>query len=416
MKFDLSQAAALDSQDGLARLRERFWIPKGPDGNDCVYLAGNSLGLQPKKAKQYIDEELEDWAKFGVEGHFHARHPWLPYHENLTESTARLVGALPSEVVVMNSVTVNLHLMMASFYKPTKERFKILTEASAFPSDQYAVASQARFHGFDPQQAILEIPHGPDWNRAVLDAIEREGDRIALVMLGTVNYLSGHSFDIAAITKAAHARGCRVGFDLAHGAGNIFPNLHEAGPDFAVWCSYKYLNAGPGAIAGCFVHERHARAKDLPRLAGWWGQNKATRFQMGPVFEAIPGAEGWQLSNPPIFQLAALRASMEIFDEATMPEIRKKSERLTGFLELGLDLLPKGICEIMTPRDPKQRGAQLSLKVAGDGKELTRQLAAAGVICDFREPNIVRAAPTALYNRFSDVVRFVEILKKHAKA
>jgi kynureninase len=412
MRHDEAYAHELDAADPLAKFRDKFCIPPGPDGHDCVYLTGNSLGLQPKKAKQYINEELEDWARVGVEGHFHGRHPWLPYHEELTASTARLVGALPSEVVVMNTLTVNLHLMMVSFYRPTKDRFKILVEAGAFPSDQYAVASQARFHGFDPKQAIVEVAHKME---DILDAIHRDGDSIALVLLGNVNYLTGQAFDMAAITQAGHAKGCRVGFDMAHGAGNLLVNLHDAGPDFAVWCGYKYLNGGPGTLAGCFVHERHARDAKLPRFAGWWGQNKTTRFQMGPVFDAIPGAEGWQLSNPPIFQMAALRASMEIFDEATMPAIRRKADQLTGYLESRLDQLPKGFCTVLTPRDPKQRGCQLSLKISKNAKELVRKLGEAGVICDFREPDVIRAAPVALYNRFHDVYRFAEILRTHAQ-
>jgi kynureninase len=411
IRQDEAYARELDAEDPLAKFREQFHIPKSKAGHDCIYLTGNSLGLQPKRAKQYINDELDDWATHGVEGHFHARHPWLPYHENLTASTARIVGALPEEVVVMNTLTVNLHLMMVSFYRPTRERSKILIEASAFPSDQYAVASQARFHGYDPAQTVIEVPHKME---DILKAIDQHGDEIALVLLGNVNYLSGQAFDIAEITKAAHRKGCRVGFDLAHGAGNLLINLHDAGPDFAVWCSYKYLNGGPGTLAGCFVHDRHARSKDIPRFSGWWGQNKATRFQMGPVFDPIPGAEGWQLSNPPIFQMATLRASMEIFDAATMPEIRKKSDKLTAYLESLLELLPQGFCQITTPKDPKKRGAQLSLKIPKGAKELTTRLTEAGVICDFREPDIVRAAPVALYNRFHDVYRFYEILKTHA--
>lgn len=412
MRTDEAYARELDAADPLSRFRDKFCIPPGPGGLDCVYLTGNSLGLQPKKAKQYINEELEDWARYGVDGHFHGRHPWLPYHEELTASTARLVGALPTEVVVMNTLTVNLHLMMVSFYRPSKDRFKILIEAGAFPSDQYAVASQARFHGFDPKLAIIEVAHKME---DILEAIQRDGDSIALVLLGNVNYLTGQAFDMAAITRAGHAKGCRVGFDMAHGAGNLLVNLHDAGPDFAVWCGYKYLNGGPGTLAGCFVHERHACDANLPRFAGWWGQNKSTRFQMGPVFDATPGAEGWQLSNPPIFQMAALRASMEIFDEATMPAIRRKADQLTGYLESQLDQLPNGFCTILTPRDPKQRGCQLSLKISKNAKELVRKLGEAGVICDFREPDVIRAAPVALYNRFQDVHRFVEILKTHAQ-
>jgi kynureninase len=311
----------------------------------------------------------------------------------------------------MNTLTVNLHLMMVSFYRPTKDRFKILIEGGAFPSDQYAVASQARFHGYDAKEAVLEAEPTTE---SVLARIEKHGKEIALVLVGNVNYLTGYAFDMKAITEAAHSKGCQVGFDLAHGAGNLMPELHETGADFAVWCGYKYLNGGPGALAGCFVHERHGGDAVLPRFEGWWGQDKATRFQMGPVFKAIPGAEGWQLSNPPIFQLAALRASMEIFDEATMPALREKSEKLTAYLEFLLSGLPKGVCTLMTPQDPKKRGSHLSLKFSRDGRKLTDILTQEGVICDFREPDIVRAAPVALYNRFHDVYRFVEILKNHA--
>jgi kynureninase len=408
MNKEETQALSLDASDPLAKFREQFLIPKDSKGQDLVYLTGNSLGLQPKKVKKYIEEELEDWARLGVEGHVHARHPWLPYHENLTESTARIVGAKPSEVVVMNTLTVNLHLMMVSFYRPTKERYKILIEKSAFPSDQYAVASQARFHGYE--NAVIEVDHKME---SILETIDREGSKIALVLIGNVNYLTGHAFDIAKITQAAHKQGCRVGFDLAHGAGNLPVKLHDAGPDFAVWCSYKYLNGGPGAIAGCFVHERHGHFSGA-RFAGWWGNNKDTRFKMGPTFDPIPGAEGWQLSNPPIFQLASLRASMEIFDEATMAGIRKKSEAITGYLESLLDQLPKGFCEVLTPRNPAERGCQLSLKFGKRAQELKELFVQAGVICDFREPDIIRAAPAPLYNRFHDVYRFVEVLKAHA--
>jgi kynureninase len=412
----MRNAAELDEKDPLKRFRERFLFPKGPDGRDAVYLCGNSLGLQPKKARQYVDEELEDWARLGVEGHFHGRHPWLPYHELVTEPLARLVGAKPSEVVAMNSLTTNLHLMMVSFYRPTKERFKIVIEGGAFPSDQYAVKSQASFHGFDPRDAIVELkPRAGEQTLRkadILETIEREGRSTALVLLGGVNYLTGQAYPMGDIAAAARKQGCAVGFDLAHAAGNLELKLHDWGPDFAVWCSYKYVNSGPGAIAGCFVHERHASARGIPRFAGWWGHDKATRFRMGPDFQPIDGAEGWQLSNPPIFQLAALRASLELFDEATMSALRAKSVALTAFLE---ESLPQGSVEVITPREPSERGCQLSLRIGG-GRQLVERLSKAGVICDFREPDIIRVAPTPLYNRFDDISRFVEVLKEHARA
>jgi kynureninase len=360
-------AHELDEKDPLKGLRDRYLFPKGPDGKDAVYLCGNSLGLQPKKAREYVVSELEDWEKLAVEAHIHGRHPWLPYHELLTQPLARLVGAKPEEVVAMNSLTVNLHLLMISFYRPTKERFKILVETGAFPSDQYAVKSQAAYHGFDPSSAILELKprKGEQVLRTedILAEIDREGDRIALVMLGGVNYLTGQAFAMREIAEAARKKGCKVGFDLAHAAGNLELKLHDWGPDFAAWCSYKYLNAGPGGIAGAFVHERHARDERIPRFAGWWGHDKKTRFQMGPDFHPIAGAEGWQLSNPPIFQLASLRASMELFDEATMPKLRKKSEALTGYLETELSQVRKGFVEFITPASAQDRGCQLSLRV-----------------------------------------------------
>jgi kynureninase len=403
MNYENSEnwAKSQDEADPLRAFRSRFHLPP-----DTVYLAGNSLGLQPKKAREYVDAELDDWAKLGVEGHFKARHPWVSYHELLTAQTARLVGAKPSEVVVMNTLTVNLHLMMVSFYRPTPTRNKILIEADAFPSDRYAVATQAEFHGGQ----VVELEKGEN----AVERIRRDGSSIALVMLGNVNYLTGEAFDMRAIAEAAHAKGCVASFNLAHGAGNLLLRLHEDNVDFAVWCSYKYLNAGPGGLAGCFVHERHAGDKNLPRFAGWWGHNKKTRFQMDPVFDPIPGAEGWQLSNPPILQLAALRASMEIFDEATMPAIRKKSEHLTGYLEFLLDRLPAGSCEIITPREPHRRGSQLSLRVKRDAKGLVEKLSADRVICDFREPDIVRLAPAPLYNTFTDVWHCARRLEQYA--
>lgn len=412
----LDFARAMDARDPLAAFRGEFLVPPSPAGGDAVYLAGNSLGLQPRAARRYVEEELDDWARLGVEGHLHARHPWLPYHENLTAPLARLVGAEPGEVVAMNTLTVNLHLMMVSFYRPTKERFRILVEAGAFPSDQYAVASQARFHGFDPREAIVELRPRPGEDTLrhedILAAIEREGDSVALVLLGDVNYLTGQAFDVPAITRAAHAKGCVVGWDFAHGAGNLALQLHAWDVDFAVWCSYKYLNGGPGTLAGCFVHERHANDDSLPRFAGWWGHDKARRFEMRPEFAPIAGAEGWQLSNPPILQLAALRASLELFDRATMPAIRAKGDLLTGYLLFLLDRLGGGAVKVTTPRDPRERGCQLSLRVAG-GQALVRRLAAAGVVCDFREPDILRVAPAPLYNRYEDAHAFASLLAEH---
>ena len=397
-------ARALDDADELRAFRDEFLFPKGVD----VYLAGNSLGLQPRRVREYVNQELDDWAALGVEGHFHARHPWLPYHELLTDQTARLVGALPSEVVVMNTLTVNLHLMLVSFYRPTPKRFRVLMEASAFPSDQYAVQSQVRWHGRDPSDAIIELSPraGEDVLRDedILAAIAREGEALALVMLGNVNYLSGQKFDMKAITRAAHAVGASCGFDLAHGAGNLRLSLHDDGPDFAVWCNYKYLNAGPGGLGGVFVHERHA-STDRPRFSGWWGHDKATRFKMGREFVPLAGAEGWQLSNPPILQLAALRASMELFDRATIAKLREKGAALTGFCEF----LVRGIRGV-TVITPAARGSQLSLRVGPRAKALSAALKDRGVICDSREPDIVRAAPAPLYNSYVDVFRFARVL------
>jgi kynureninase len=430
-------ALEMDKRDPLKACRELFsipivnniffsseagegpGIPRLPDAQEVVYFSGNSLGLQPKKVKNFVDQELEDWSRLGVEGHFHARTPWLSYHETLTEQTARLVGAQPIEVVVMNTLTVNLHLMLVTFYRPTSNRHKILVEAGAFPSDQYAVVSQIQFHGFDPQQSLIELKprDGEETLRPedIIRTIEEQGDSIALILLGNTQYLTGQAFDIQSITKAGHARGCQVGFDLAHGVGNLKLQLHEDGPDFAVWCSYKYLNAGPGALGGCFVHERHSKNPQLPRFAGWWGQDKKTRFQMKPDFKFIEGAEGWQLSNPPILQMAALRASMEIFDEIGMTRIREKSVQLTRYLEFLIDQLPQGYCKTVTPRDVEQRGSQLSLRIQVRGKELQQRWVKRGVICDFREPNIVRVAPAALYNSYLDVYRLFQVLDDDAK-
>ena len=405
------QAIELDARDPLSHYRERFHIPKTNPGEDCIYLCGHSLGLQPKSAKTYIDQELEDWARLGVEGHFHGKNPWMPYHRLLTAQTAAVVGAEAVEVVVMNSLTVNLHLMMASFYRPTATKHKILIERGAFPSDQYAVKSQIQFHGLDPASSLLELStrDGESCIRAddIHALIDREGDSIALILLGGVNYASGQVFDMEAITKAGHRKGCSVAFDLAHAVGNIPLRLHDWGPDFAVWCSYKYLNGGPGCVAGCFVHTRHARSWDLPRYAGWWGHDEKSRFIMGPEFRAMEGAEGWQLSNPPILGLAPLRASMDIFAEAGMDRLRAKSRLLTAYMEFLLRKQEGEKYSIITPRDPDQRGAQLSLRVKS-GRSLCDRLIADGVIGDWREPDTYRVAAVPLYTTYKDVYGFVQ--------
>lgn len=419
MKFENSEAFAqsMDRDDPLSTYRSKFAFPKRDNKQPYIYFAGNSLGLMPLIARDYVNAELDDWAQFGVEGHLAARKPWLPYHENLTEMSARLVGAKPSEVVVMNSLTVNLHLMMASFYRPTKTKFKIFIESNAFPSDQYAVQSQTKFHGFDANQAVGEFkPRAGEITlrtEDILETIAKEGESLALIVLGNVNYLTGQAFDIPAIVDAAHKVNCAVGLNLAHGAGNLVLQLHDWDVDFAVWCSYKYLNAGPGGIAGTFVHEKHGKSFDLPRFAGWWGHNKKTRFAMPAEFDPLAGAEGWQLSNPPILQLAALRASMEIFDEATMPAIRKKGDLLTSYLEFLLE--PMQGLSIITPRDMKARGNQLSLKIKSNAKQLLETLKTEGVICDFREPDIIRVAPAPLYNNFQDIYRFQQVIAKHVQ-
>jgi kynureninase len=414
VKFETRRdfAQAMTAADPLAPLRNRFHIPKTPDGSDCVYLCGHSLGLQPKSARAYVEQELQDWERLGVEGHFHAQNPWMPYHEILAPPTARLVGALPSEVVVMNSLTVNLHLMMVSFYRPTAARHQIAIESSAFPSDQYAMQSQIAFHGYDPSESLLEMGPRPGETTIRTEDIEKwlaeNGEQIALILLGGVNYYTGQAFDCPRITQAAHAQGCIVGFDMAHAAGNLPLHLHDWNADFAAWCSYKYLNGGPGCIAGCFVHERHARNQELPRFAGWWGHDKSSRFQMPSQFQPIPGAEGWQLSNPSILSMAALRASMEIFDEATIARLREKSVTLTAYLEFLLAQQANEKFSILTPRDPAQRGAQLSLQVRSGGRAVCDRLARQGILCDWREPDILRVAPVPLYNSFLDVHTFAD--------
>jgi kynureninase len=414
-----SSSHLLDTKDSLSTFRSKFHIPKKADGSDVIYFAGNSLGLQPKNVREYVEQELLDWEKLGVEGHNSAKHPWLPYHEFLTEKTARLVGAKPLEVVNMNTLTVNLHLMLVSFYRPVKQRHKILIEGHAFPSDHYAVQSQIKFHGFNPEESLLEIfpREGENYIRTddILELIEKEGESIALVMLAGVNYYTGQAFEFEKITKAGHSKGCVVGFDLAHAAGNLEMSLHDWDVDFAVWCTYKYMNAGPGAIAGCFVHEKHALDFDLPQFWGWWGHDKVTRFLMEPEYVPIPGVERWQLSNPPILQLASLRASLDIFDEAGIKNLRVKSIELTGYLEKLLKEELGEFVEIITPEDKNQRGCQLSLRLKNNAKEIHRKINEQGIICDWREPDVIRIAPTPLYNTFEDVYRFAEELNKHMK-
>ena len=413
----LSAARALDTQDPLRAFREQFIFPQ-LDGRDVCYLCGNSLGLQPKTIRQALLNELDQWAEHGVEGHFRGDLPWMQYHKYLTKQSAQLVGALHHEVVVMNTLTVNLHLMMASFYRPNASRFKIVMEAGAFPSDQYAMESQVRWHGLDPETAIVEVAPraGEDTLRTedILQVIKNHGDSVALVMFGGVNYYTGQFYDLEQITTAGHSVGAKVGFDLAHAAGNLPLQLHDWGPDFAVWCSYKYINSGPGGPSGAFVHERHAKSPELPRFAGWWGHDEDERFKMKKGFIPMFGAEGWQLSNAQIFSFAAHKASLDIFDAAGMDNLRAKSLQLTAFLEQVLLEADPGnsFFRIITPSDPAQRGCQLSLLTDERGKALFDYLAKHGVIADWREPNVIRFAPVPLYNSFEDVWNVGQLVAK----
>ena len=409
-------ALLMDAEDPLARFRRRFHLPRRGDGRTLIYFNGNSLGLEPLDARALVDEELEVWARLGVEGHFRAKTPWYCYHEVFQDVGARLVGAVPGEVVMMNSLTVNLHLMMATFYRPTADRHAVLMEDAAFPSDTYAAASQIVLHGHDPREALVIAR--PREGEATLrtedleDLLDRRGREIALVLLSGVQFHTGQRFDLERLTRAARAVGAVVGLDLAHAAGNVPLRLHDWDVDFAVWCSYKYLNAGPGAVAGCFVHERHGRNTTLPRLAGWWGNEPRTRFrmQLEPEFVPREGADGWQVSNPPILAMAPLRASLALFDEAGMDALRAKSVLLTGYLEWLIDRIPDSPFTILTPRDPGARGCQLSLRVAGRARERARKLGEAGAVVDFREPDVIRAAPVPLYNTFDEVRRFAALL------
>ncbi|PZR75817.1 MAG: kynureninase [Chthoniobacterales bacterium] len=413
-------ALQLDVEDPLRDFREKFHLPLGKDGQPLIYLAGNSLGLMPKAARQIVEQELDDWAKLAVDAHLGAKTPWYSYHETLREPAARLVGARPNEVICMNSLTVNLHLMMATFYRPTKERFKIFMEEPAFPSDTYAVKSQIAHHGFNPREALVlarpregELTVRPETIEATLD---KHGDEIALVLFAGVNFFTGQLFDIEKITASAQKHGCMVGIDLAHAVGNVPLALHDWNVDFAAWCSYKYLNAGPGAAAGVFVHERHATNRELPRLAGWFGNDPATRFRLHlePEFVPVRSADAWQISNPPILSMAPLRASLAIFDEAGgMEALRKKSIKLTGYLQFLIEAAGHSKLSVITPRETDARGCQLSIEVHEHPKELFAKLEATGVKCDFREPNVIRAAPTPLYNTFHEVWRFAKILGEH---
>ncbi len=414
-KPTLSFAKYEDELDQLSGYRDKFHIPKDKKGDELIYLCGNSLGLQPKTTKSYLEQELLDWANLGVEGHTHAKNPWLNYNEMLTPKMAKLVGAKPIEVIVMNTLTANLHFMMVSFYKPTKSRYKILIEGDAFPSDKYAVESQLRHHGFDDKDGLIlwSSREGEELARIEdLEAIlKASGNEIALIMIGGVNYYTGQFFDLKRITELGHKNGCMVGFDCAHGAGNVSLELHESGADFAIWCTYKYLNSGPGSLAGCFVHERHANNKDLNRFTGWWSHNKQTRFKMRDEFDVIPGAEGWQMSNPPILSMAAIKASLDMFDEVGLQKLIKKSKKLTGYLEFLINELEDQRIKIITPKNPDERGCQLSIQVKNSDRSLHDKLTRAGVICDWREPDVIRIAPVPLYNSYQDVYHMVEKLK-----
>ena len=410
-------AQARDAADPLRGFRDEFFIPQH-DGKPQAYFVGNSLGLQPRGARAHVEEVLDKWATEAVEGHFTGSAQWMPYHELVRDPLARVVGAQPSEVVAMNSLTANLHLMLVSFYQPTIERTAILVEAGSFPSDRYAVESQLKYRGLPPQHTLIEVePDQPDGTfsmQAIERAINENGKRLALVLWPGVQYRTGQAFDLKEIARLGHAAGAIVGFDLAHAVGNLPLQLHDSGADFAVWCHYKYMNSGPGAVAGCFVHERHARTQ-RPRFAGWWGNNKGERFKMEPVFDPTPGADGWQLSKPPILGLAPLRASLDQYERATMPALRAKSESLTGYLEQLIDADLRDVLQVITPRDAAQRGCQLSIRVIGGrerGRDLFDFLATRGVLGDWREPDVIRISPVPLYNTHADVLRFARTVRE----
>ena len=421
MQFENSEAfaKAQDLQDPLRSFRDRFFIPQH-NGQPVVYFTGNSLGLQPRSCSVYVQQELDDWATLGVEGHFQAKNPWMPYHEIFPKQLAAIVGCKEEEVVVMNQLTVNLHLLMVTFYRPTATRYKIICEGRAFPSDQYALESQARFHGFDPADAIVEVfPRENEHTlrtEDIIACIQEQGDAVALVLFGGVNYYTGQLFDMPAITRAAHTAGAMAGFDLAHAVGNVELQLHDWDVDFACWCSYKYLNSGPGGVAGVYIHNRHATDTSVPRFAGWWGYTKSTRFKMEKGFEAIPTAEGWQLSNAPILSMAAHKASLDIFTEAGMEALHTKRKKLAAYLhfvlaDINRDSAEK-LIEVITPADENARGCQVSMLMLQNGRAVFDALTAAGVIADWREPNVIRVAPVPLYNSFEDIWRFGTIIRR----
>lgn len=415
----LAFAKNLDEQDEIKDFRTKFFIPQH-NGRDTVYLTGNSLGLQPKSTAAYIQQELNDWANLGVEGHFHAKNPWMPYHEIFPTQLSKIVGALEGEVVVMNQLTVNLHLLMVSFYQPTAQRYKIICEAKAFPSDQYAIESQVRFHGLNYEDAVIEVEprEGEHTIREedILNTIEQNKDSVALVLFGGVNYYTGQVFNIKNITEASHKVGALVGFDFAHATGNINLQLHNWNVDFACWCSYKYLNSGPGGVAGAFIHQKHITNKKLKRFAGWWGYNKETRFKMERGFIPIPTAEGWQLSNAPVLSMAAHKAALDIFDEVGMDRLHKKRKLLSSFVLFILDDINQKsntqTIEIITPRNENEIGCQVSMLMLKNGKQIFNALMQQGVIADWREPNVIRIAPVPLYNSFEDVWKFGDIIKQ----
>jgi kynureninase len=418
-RSDEAFSLELDQRDLLARYRAQFFIPRRPDGAASIYFCSHSLGLQPKSTRTAIERELESWAQHGVAGHFKGSPPWYTYQEPLRSLMADLVGAQANEVILMNGLTINLHLMMTSFYRPTESRYKILIDEPMFPSDLYAVKSQLRLHGYDPRDALLSIGPRQGEHTIRMEDIEQtlyeHGREIALVLWSGVNFLTGQRFDLPRIVRSAKKHGCIVGADLAHAVGNVPLELHDWQLDFAVWCTYKYLNSGPGAIAGCFVNASHGENLDLPRLAGWWGNDPATRFrmQLEPEFVPQPGAGGWQVSNPPILALAPIRASLEMFTAIGMPALRAKSECMTAYLEYLLDQLPSGAFELVTPRDPAARGCQLSLLIRDRPRDLLSDLEAEGVVADFREPNVIRVAPVPLYNTFHEIWTFARILARH---